>query len=210
VLAPLLVLVGATACGSTVVTSQRLTAAVHSARDAIAIAEPLARRRVESAQVGSVVIHVDAESQSVASIDVGVHAYRRGLLGGTRLWSGFVTIDNRLRQAEFREGGEYGAEQLAQLSALPGSGFPPEPIDVDSIVLDAGDVIRLAADRLASKGAALRPGGQVQLLLRKMSGRLEWHFQHEQARGLAVYTLVADAGSGEVTYERLPPSFGGR
>jgi hypothetical protein len=188
-------------------TTQRLTAAVHSARDAIAIAAPLARGRVESAQVSSVIMHVDAGSRSIASIDVGVHAHRRGLLGGARLWSGFVTIDNRLRQAEFREGGEYGPEQLAQLSALPGSGFPPEPIDVDSIVIDAADVIRLAAERLASKGASLQPGGQVQLLLRKMSGRHEWHFQHEQAHGLAVYTLVADARSGEITYERLPPSF---
>jgi hypothetical protein len=127
---------------------------VQSARDAIAIAEPLARRRVEAARVSSVVMHVDTESQSIASIDIGVHAYRRGLFGATRLWSGFVSIDNGRRQAEFREGGEYGAEQLAQLSALPGSGFPPEPLDIDSLAVDAPDLLRVAAERLASKGAS--------------------------------------------------------
>jgi hypothetical protein len=200
-------LVGAAACGFSMPTSQRLTASVQSARDAIAIAEPLARRRVEAARVSSVVMHVDEESQSIASIDIGVHAYRRGLFGATRLWSGFVSIDNGLRQAEFREGGEYGAEQLAQLSAVPGSGFPPEPLDVDSIAVDARDLLRVAAERLASKGVSPQPGGQVQLLLRKIGGRQEWHFQHEQARGLAVYTLVVDARSGEITYERLPPNF---
>jgi hypothetical protein len=50
----------------------------------------------------------------------------------------------------------------------------------------------------------------VQLLLRTMRGRHELHVQHEQARGLAVYTRVADARSGEITYERLPPNFRGR
>jgi hypothetical protein len=185
----------------------QLTATVQSAREAIAVAEPLARWHVPSAQVSSVSMHLDTASRAIASADVGVFAYRHRLFGGTRLWAGFVSIDNSAGHAEFRAGGEYGAEQFAQLSAVPGSGFPPEPIDPNAIAMEVDEVLGLAAERLPLQGAAFQPGGALQLLLRRVTGRYQWHLQHEQARGLGVYTLVVDASTREITYERLPPNF---
>jgi hypothetical protein len=185
----------------------RFTAPIRSAREAIAVAEPVARWHVPSAQVSSVSMHGEATARVIASVDVGVFAYRRRLFGGTRLWAGFVSIDNAARNVEYRPGGEYGPEQLAQLSALPESGFPPEPVDASSIVIDVDDVLGLAADRLALKGTTFQSGGALQLLLRKISGRQQWHLQHEQAHGLRVYSLIVDASTREITYERLPPGF---
>ena len=188
--------------------SNRLTGAVRSARDAIRLAEAIAHRHVGSAQVGSVAMQMTPRSQSVVSIDVGVFAHRRRPFGGGTLWSGFVRIDNRTGQADFLVGGEYGAKQLAQLSAIPGSGFPPEPLDADAVTFDVPDVLRLAAEQLALKGAVFQEEGDLQLLLRRSEGRQTWRLQHAEARGLRVYVLIVDAGTGEIAYDRLPPGWG--
>jgi len=186
-------------------TGEPLAVPVHSAREALAVAEELAQRHIEAARASSVALDVDAGSEAVDSIDVGLFAYRRRVFGGTRLWRGFVQIDNRARRANFQLGGEYATEQLAQLSAVPGSGFPPEALDLDSVALDVRDVLRLAAERLALKGTSLRLGGPIHLLLGRSDGRSTWRIQREELDGLGVYVLVVDASTNEITYERLPP-----
>jgi hypothetical protein len=183
----------------------KLTEVVQSARQAISVAELIGQQQVGSARASSVSMHVDPPSQAILSIDVGLVAYRRRLLGAARLWHGFVTIDNQAREAAFRAGGEYGAEQFAQLSAIPGSGFPPEPLEIDVVTLDVREALDLAAQRVTSKGLAFRSGGVLQLLLRKWDGAPTWHIQYELPGTLAVYVLHVDARTGEIRYERLPP-----
>jgi hypothetical protein len=185
----------------------KLDDVVQSARDAIQVGESVARWHVGGARASSVSMHVDPRSQGIISIDVGVVAYRRRLFGGEKLWHGFVAIDNGGKEADFHVGGEYSDEQFAQLSALPGSGFPPEPLDVDSIALDSREALGLAANRVTEKGRAFRSGGALQLLLRKLDGRPTWHIQYEVPDSLGVYVLMVDAGTGEVMYERLPPDW---
>jgi len=188
--------------------SQGLAGEVHTVRDAIAVAHPIARREVESARACSVVAMVEAKSRAVASITVGFMAYRRRLLGGARLWQGFVATNNRTRQTKLVASGEFGPEQFAQLSARPGSEFPPEPLDAEAVVLDVPDVLRLAAERLALKGAAFQSDEPVQLVLRNKGGRHEWHLTHEAHHGFGAYVLVVDARSREITFEQSSPDDG--
>lgn len=138
----------------------------------------------------------DVWNRAPREIRFGFQELRQSPIFGTRLTACWVQVSLRPRSSRIISSGTYGAQQVAELSAVQGFEFPPPTLDLSYLRLGVEDVLAIL-QRTTRLGPLM---GSLGLSLCLHNGRLSWRAQQEVPES-GYRAAVVDAGDGQLLFE---------